>query len=137
MVDQNEVDSILDEVRGRLASGRRTLGMDQETLANLSGVARPMISDFERGARIPSLEHVIRICLGAGLNSGWVLSGEGRMLEADREHMVSGRRQAILDLPLDEVTRTYYLSRLDQLGDAIRHPDGVLQEAQARASASN
>lgn len=91
MVDDQVVASQLEGLRRRLAEGRELVGLDQQTLALRSGVSRVMLSDFERGARTPSMEHFYRICSGGRLSPAWVATGNGTPI------LVSPTRDEIRD----------------------------------------
>lgn len=108
------------------------VGLDQQDLSARAGVSRVMISDFERGTRTPSVEHIFRICQGAGLNPAWVITGAGEPL-AEMSDQGREARRTIVGLPLEESTKNYYLSRLDSLGCSIRRLDDLLQEAKFRS----
>ena len=41
---------------------RQKAGLTQETLSGLAGIGRAHLSAIERGARLPTLETVFRIC---------------------------------------------------------------------------
>lgn len=133
--DKDAVKALVDAACSRLAEGRKIAELGQEDLAALSGVPRSMISDFERGARVPSAEHVFRICLAAGLSPAWVMTGDGDPFhKKETPDSTKINRDALLKLPLDEVTRTYYLSLLDGLGNPLKTPMDVLAEAKSRAT---
>jgi transcriptional regulator with XRE-family HTH domain len=61
----------------RLVAAREERGLDQLELSRRSGVSRVMLSEFERAARIMSLEHFHRLCDGLGVRPCWLLAGEG------------------------------------------------------------
>lgn len=63
----------------RLKVAREALGWDQQVLANRSEMARAAISDFERGARIPSVEQIFRFSDAGSINPAWLLTGVGEM----------------------------------------------------------
>ena len=47
---------------------RRKLGMTQESLSNLSGIAQPNLSKIERGEADARLDTYLRICLLLGID---------------------------------------------------------------------
>ena len=67
------------EVGGRLKAVRGALGFTQKALCALIEMPLPSLRDYELGKTIPggkALEKLTR----AGVNTGWLLSGEGKML---------------------------------------------------------
>lgn len=60
---QNETKS---EVIEAYVQCRKTLGMTQQDLADITGIARPNITRFEGGKYNPSLEMLVRIATAMG-----------------------------------------------------------------------
>ena len=61
----------------RVQKARLLVGMREGDAASESGIARPMISDFERGARSPNMEHLSRLAKAYKVSLGWLSTGEG------------------------------------------------------------
>ncbi len=75
MVDVNGTKVVLEDVQaetkqrviGQYVKCRKELGMTQQQLADISGVARPNITRFESGKGNPSIDMLIRIALSMGM----------------------------------------------------------------------
>jgi transcriptional regulator with XRE-family HTH domain len=61
----------------RLAVAREERGLDQLEVSRRSGVSRVMLSEFERGVRTMSLDHLFRLADGLKVRPSWLLVGEG------------------------------------------------------------
>lgn len=53
-------------------------GMDQATLAARIGCSPTLISHFEAGRRLPSLENFVKLCNGLGCSADTLLRGSRR-----------------------------------------------------------
>lgn len=80
MLNHEEIQEQLQAIGQRLAEARNTLGLDQQELSRRAGVSRVMISDFERSTRTMSVEHLLRLANGAGIQVQWLLQGTGEMV---------------------------------------------------------
>lgn len=64
----------------RLAAAREAVGLRQVDLAELSGVARNTLAQWESGAFRPSLDQVVRLLPVLGVDLDWIYLGDDRGL---------------------------------------------------------
>lgn len=70
------------EVGVRLRAFRESLGLSQPAFANAVGGTKPGIQDNEAGKSIPG-GRLLQGMIAAGINTNWLLTGEGPMLLAE------------------------------------------------------
>ena len=63
----------------RLKIFRESLGLTQEEFAKKLNTTQAVISNYERGARIPTADFLNRLTETFHLNINWLLTGEGPM----------------------------------------------------------
>ena len=59
--------SYMEEVGQRTRARRRSLGIDQQTIADLAGVSRKSVSEIERGKSTIQMDVLIRVLTALGL----------------------------------------------------------------------
>jgi len=68
-------------------------GMSQAAFANMIGVHKNSLGNYERGERTPDASFLLKL-MAAGFNPNWVLSGEGAMrLEGIADQVAEGDTQ--------------------------------------------
>jgi transcriptional regulator with XRE-family HTH domain len=72
------------EIGSRLKQARSALGMTQKEFCARYGIKIPSLRDYELGNSIPGGEAISDL-MRAGINSNWLLTGEGEMLLADHQ----------------------------------------------------
>ena len=63
------------DIHDRLAKARRTAGLEQGELADLAGVSRKSISNWELGNSTPRRSSIIAIAFATGVNLEWLEKG--------------------------------------------------------------
>lgn len=63
-------------IADRLHKARTAAGLEQTELAQITGLARQTVSNYERGAVTPRLSGVNLWALATGVPVGWLLTGE-------------------------------------------------------------
>lgn len=71
--EQGNVPTI--EVRHRLRIAREFAGLDQEQLAERSGIARATISSAENGPKVPRKSTLNALALACGVPVSWIVTG--------------------------------------------------------------
>ena len=69
----------------RLKFFRESLGLTQEEFAKKLNTTQAVISNYERGARIPTADFLNRLTETFHLNINWLLTGEGPMFREKEE----------------------------------------------------
>ena len=64
------------EVRHRLRIAREWAGLDQDQLAERSGVSRAAVSNAENGKGVPRRATINALALALGVPAGWIRTGE-------------------------------------------------------------
>jgi transcriptional regulator with XRE-family HTH domain len=82
-----EDDALATRLRARLKGERQRRGLSLDALATASGVSRSMISDVERGAKMPTVLVLARLATALGVTVA-------RLLDEDRPERVIVRRAA-------------------------------------------
>ena len=62
----------------RVREQRLTLGISQETLAELAGIHWTALGKIERGLRNPSLHNIVKIASGLAVDPGALIAGLSR-----------------------------------------------------------
>lgn len=60
-----------------MLEAREDLGLDQQEVSRRSGISRVMVSEYERGGRTMSLDHLHRIANALQVRPGWLIEGVG------------------------------------------------------------
>lgn len=67
----------------RIRKARETAGLDQAELAEVTGIARSTISNYERNITRPSRAYVKSIGLATGVDHRWIWSGDLDLTASD------------------------------------------------------
>ena len=62
----------------RIAKARKDAGLDQQGLANMLGVSRPLVSKWERGKSIPDIVQSARLAEYTHVPLGWLAGVDAR-----------------------------------------------------------
>ena len=63
-------------IQDRIQRARRHAGLEQGQLAELAGVSRKSVSDWEIGKTVPHRSALIAITFATGVNLYWLETGE-------------------------------------------------------------
>ncbi len=77
---------ILEDIGKRLAYTRKSKGYTQDTLANLTGLSRKMISAAETGKKAMRPENIIKLCDCLSISTDYLLCGESAKLSSLTEY---------------------------------------------------
>ena len=87
----------------RIQKARLMAGMTELDGASDSGIARAMVSDFERGARSPNMDHLSRLAKTYKVSLGWLTTGEGPVYPEGLPRVVaSGLARRLRSMDLDQ-----------------------------------
>jgi len=82
---ENAKISTASKVGKRLSDKRKSLGLTREQLAESVGLRIGSIETTEAGRRLPTGEHILRLCEFFGVSPNWILTGADEYLaEGDR-----------------------------------------------------
>lgn len=81
----------MDAVSERLKFARQKAKRTQEDLAQAIGTHKNTVGRWERGLGEPDAKAITSICETLGLSPYWLLSGEGPMLDKDRDVAVEAK----------------------------------------------
>ena len=107
------LESSQQEIGGRIAGLRRALGITQKQLAEIVGVTRTVITDYERGRVRIYDEMIARLARALGTSSDELLGIEKTEEAAVQSLRIAKRLRELEDLP--EAKRKKILSTLDDL----------------------
>lgn len=88
------MEELLGQLGARLKAQRSARGLSLEALASASGVSRSMISDIERGSRMPTVLVLARLATALGVTVSRLM---GEEQPARVVHMRRGQQPAIAD----------------------------------------
>ena len=87
-------------IGARLKQARSSKGYTQNSLADAIGVSRGVITNIEHEKAEPQMLVIRGICYELGINSSWLLQGEGPMeSEKDAERVLIFLPRSIIYLP--------------------------------------
>jgi DNA-binding XRE family transcriptional regulator len=94
-------EDIMREIGGRLRRLRAALQLRQEDMAELMGVSRNALANYERGHRAADMMALARLSLRTGVSLDWLVLGNPARLPSDiAPHLLSDNPVAIA-LPRD------------------------------------
>jgi transcriptional regulator with XRE-family HTH domain len=70
-------------IADRIRKAREVAGLDQHQLADVTGIARSTISNYERGSTKPSRAYVKSIGLATGVDHRWIWTGDLDLTTSD------------------------------------------------------
>lgn len=106
----------LRDLARRLVQARTERGWTQARVAERAGIQRPQITYFETGARMPDLEHLLRLARALELPVQWFLTGSVRPGHAWDELAFELRALGLVDLWVD----------VARVPGAFRRPEEVI-----------
>ncbi len=77
MLSDAELEARTNGMGERLKEGRILRSFDQQDISKGTGISRAMISDFERGIRSMTSEHLFQVSECLNIRPEWLLTGEG------------------------------------------------------------
>jgi phage repressor protein C with HTH and peptisase S24 domain len=88
----------MDTVQERLRILRKNLGLSQDEIALNTGAKRTTVAGYESGVSLPHAEFLTALHKNYGINSNWLLTGEGEMFikTADSEVATVGHQIPLL-----------------------------------------
>ena len=128
-----EADDILMLLPARLKEARQALGLSLESVANLSGVSRSMVSQIERGESSPTISTLWNLTRALQVDFAGLLDHENaadrieliRAGEVPRiDNLGQGVRIRILSPPEEAGKNEVYDLRFDHQGALISKPHG-------------
>jgi len=72
--------STASKVGKRISDKRKTLGLTRKQLAKSAGLKIGSIETTESGRRLPTGEHILKLCEFFGVSSNWILTGADEFL---------------------------------------------------------
>ena len=85
--NNNILISNITEITNRIIYFRKRLGISQIDAGSAIGLTRSAWNQFEKGARLPTTDHLILIQNKWNISADWLLTGEGSMV---REEDIAG-----------------------------------------------
>ena len=105
------IEETIHEARLRLKDMRLSLKMTQTAVSQKTGISQPMISAFEAGKRDLGLGDILRLCKCYNCDISYILGGEPKAFELDREKEINIQNgliaEQLLSRPLREVECGY------------------------------
>ncbi|MDR3343969.1 MAG: helix-turn-helix domain-containing protein [Treponema sp.] len=112
------------EIGSRFRQVRKNLKLSQKMLAERICVSQCVISEIERGTRMPSQNVMVLLCLKGYCEIGWLLTGKSKI--ADMEKIISEKNIEIsalkkritdLEIKIRELNRTTTQTVADNIPD--------------------
>ncbi len=120
--------SELDVMAGlRLRAVREVLGYRQETMANLIGVTRTALANWE-GGKLPDVRAMVRLLMQEGIPLEWIYAGQVRRVDYERAQDLLDKAAelgAVVGGPVAEWPAA--VARMDRARLAARAPDRSLR----------
>ncbi|MBG8556174.1 helix-turn-helix domain-containing protein [Hymenobacter guriensis] len=68
----------------RFAEGRAEASFTLQAVADVVGISKAAVSQFEKGKSSLSLDKFLKACEALNLRTEWVLHGKGKMFDGER-----------------------------------------------------
>ncbi len=86
----------MDEIKDKIVSRRKALGMTQEQLAKKLGVSAKVVSKWETGRSLPDTALLSDLCRELHISADELLSNDGTPQVSDEPHAVRYRRSSFI-----------------------------------------